>query len=242
AEPDPTPPAPLPAAAPNALALIQYTSGSTGDPKGVELSHANLLANIRAWGGTVGLSSTDVCVSWLPLYHDMGLIVAWLGSLYHACPLVLMSPLDFLARPERWLWAIHHHRGTVAAAPNFAYELCVKRLADVPLDGLDLSTWRLAANGAEPIDPDTPARFAAAFARYGLRPETLTPAYGLAEATVGLAVPPPGRGTRTDRVERERFQRDRIATPADADDARALRFVSCGPPLPGHELRVVDAA
>lgn len=234
--------APPPAAAPNGLALIQYTSGSTGDPKGVELSHANLLANIRAWGGTIGLSSTDVCVSWLPLYHDMGLIVAWLGSLYHACPLVLMSPLDFLARPERWLWAIHHHRGTVAAAPNFAYELCVKRLADLPLDGLDLSTWRLAANGAEPIDPDTAARFAAAFARYGLRPETLTPAYGLAEATVGLAVPPPGRGTRIDRVERERFQREGVALPAAEDDARALRFVSCGPPLPGHELRVVDAA
>jgi acyl-CoA synthetase (AMP-forming)/AMP-acid ligase II len=110
------------------IAFIQYTSGSTGDPKGVTLDHANLLANIRAWGRAVALTPADVTVSWLPLYHDMGLIGAWLGSLYHACPLVLMSPLDFLARPERWLWAIHQHRGTVTAAPNFAFELCLRHL------------------------------------------------------------------------------------------------------------------
>ncbi|WP_092430710.1 AMP-binding protein [Geopseudomonas sagittaria] len=226
----------------DALALIQYTSGSTGDPKGVTLAHRNVLANIRAWGGAVALSSTDVCVSWLPLYHDMGLIVAWLGSLYHACPLVLLSPLDFLARPESWLWAIHRHRGTVAAAPNFAFDLCVRRLADRSLSGLDLSSWRLAANGAEPISPDTLERFAACFARYGLRREILTPAYGLAEATVGLAVPPPGRGVLVDRVERETFMTHGLAQPAAADDAQALRFVSCGPPLPGHALRIVDDA
>ncbi|SDS28971.1 1-acyl-sn-glycerol-3-phosphate acyltransferases [Pseudomonas oryzae] len=235
-----TPQAPH-AAGSDDLALIQYTSGSTGDPKGVALSHHNVLANIRAWGGAVALSSTDVCVSWLPLYHDMGLIVAWLGSLYHACPLVLLSPLDFLARPESWLWAIHRHRGTVAAAPNFAYDLCVRRLADRELSGLDLSSWRLAANGAEPISPDTFERFAACFARYGLRREILTPAYGLAEATVGLAVPPPGRGVQVDRVAREPFMTRGLAEPA-ADDGQALRFVSCGPPLPGHALRVVDDA
>lgn len=224
------------------LALIQYTSGSTGDPKGVALSHRNVLANIRAWGTAIGLSSTDVCVSWLPLYHDMGLIVAWLGSLYHACQLVLMSPLDFLARPERWLWAIHRHRGTVTAAPNFAFDLCVRRLADQQLDGLDLSSWRLAADGAEPVSPDTLERFASCFARYGLRREALLPAYGLAEATVGLAVPPPGRGLQVDRVAREPFLTRGLAQPAAAGDARALRFVSCGPPLPGHALRIVDDA
>ncbi len=222
------------------LALIQYTSGSTGDPKGVALAHRNVLANIRAWGGAVALSSTDVCVSWLPLYHDMGLIVAWLGSLYYACPLVLLSPLDFLARPESWLWAIHRHRGTVAAAPNFAYDLCVRRLEGRALEGLDLSSWRLAANGAEPISPDTFERFAACFARYGLRREILTPAYGLAEATVGLAVPPPGRGVQVDRVAREPFMTQGLAEPAAEGDAQALRFVSCGPPLPGHLLRIVD--
>ncbi|MDO9599409.1 MAG: AMP-binding protein [Azoarcus sp.] len=224
------------------LALIQYTSGSTGDPKGVTLSHRNLLANIRAWGQAIELGSTDVAVSWLPLYHDMGLIGAWLGSLYHACPLVLMSPLNFLARPERWLWAIHHHRGTVTAAPNFAFDLCVRRLADQAQAGLDLSSWRLAANGAEPVSPDSMARFAAAFAVYGLRPEILTPVYGLAECAVGLAVPPPGRGLRVDRVRRDALTLHGRAEPAVPDDESAMSFVCCGPALAGHEIRIVDGA
>ncbi len=222
------------------IALLQYTSGSTGAPKGVMLSHRNLLANIRAWGEATRLSSTDVCVSWLPLYHDMGLIGAWLGSLYHACPLVLMSPLEFLLHPERWLWAIHHYRGTVTAAPNFAFDLCVRRLADQPQDGLDLSSWRLAANGAEPVNPDTLERFGEAFARYGLRPEIITPVYGLAECSVGLAVPPVGQGWHIDRVAREALTNCGRAEPAAVDAVHVLRFVSCGPPLPGHAVRIVD--
>src|SRR5437899_6725765 len=119
-------------------ALLQYTSGSTGDPKGVVLTHANLLANIRAIGEAVRLSRHDVGISWLPLYHDMGLIRAWLTLMVHGTPLVVMSPLAFLTRPERWLWAFHKHRGTIAAAPNFAYELCVRKIADKELEGLDL--------------------------------------------------------------------------------------------------------
>ena len=115
---------------PESLALVQYTSGSTGDPKGVMLSHANLLANVRAMGRAVEVNSADVLVSWLPLYHDMGLIGAWMGSLYHACPLVLMRPLSFIGRPQRWLEAIHRYRGTISAAPNFAYEHCCKRIGD----------------------------------------------------------------------------------------------------------------
>lgn len=232
---------PLPASA-DELALIQYTSGSTGEPKGVMLTHANLLSNIRAWGTVAALDSNDVCVSWLPLYHDMGLIGTWMGSLYYACPLVLMSPLDFLAHPERWLWAIHHHRGTVTAAPNFAFELCVKRLADADLDGLDLSCWRLAANGAEPVNPDTLQRFAATFAPYGLPATTVTPVYGLAECAVGLCVSPPGRGAVIDRVERSALHLGGDAVRAAADDGEALRFVCCGAPLPGHEVRIVDGA
>jgi acyl carrier protein len=137
------------------IALLQYTSGSTGVPKGVILTHANLLANIRAMGQAVRAHSGDVVVSWLPLYHDMGLIGAWLGSLYYAAPLVVMSPLTFLARPERWLRAIHDYRGTISAGPNFAFELCVRKIDDAALAGLDLSSWRLAVNGAEPISPDT---------------------------------------------------------------------------------------
>jgi acyl carrier protein len=221
------------------IAFIQYTSGSTGNPKGVTLDHGNLLANIRAWGQAVELKPADVVVSWLPLYHDMGLIGAWLGSLYHACPLVLMSPLDFLARPERWLWAIHQHRGTVTAAPNFAFELCLRHLDPVRLQGLDLSSWRYAANGAEPVGAETLARFAAAFRPYGFRADALAPVYGLAECSVGLAVSPPGRGPLIDRVEREALAAGQ-ALPAAADDIHALPLVACGRPLPGHEVRIVD--
>ena len=122
----------------SATALIQYTSGSTGDPKGVVLSHANLLANIRAIGRAVEATSADVFVSWLPLYHDMGLIGAWLGCLYYGAPLYAMSPLSFLARPQSWLWAIHRFHGTLSAAPNFAFELCLNKIDDSDLKGLDL--------------------------------------------------------------------------------------------------------
>src|SRR5574340_170609 len=223
------------------IAFIQYTSGSTGDPKGVVLTHANLLANIRAMGQAVDLRPDDVFVSWLPLYHDMGLISTWLASLYFAIPLVVMSPLAFLARPERWLRAIQHYRGTLSAAPNFAYELCVKLIDDSQLEGLDLSTWRVAANGAEAVLPETPRRFTERFARFGFRPEAMTPVYGLAECTVGLLCPPLNRGPRIDSVRREIFAASGRAEPAQPADPHALRFVSCGRPLPGHEVRIVDA-
>ncbi|MGB6976695.1 MAG: AMP-binding protein, partial [Gammaproteobacteria bacterium] len=130
-------------------ALIQYTSGSTGQPKGVLLTHQNLLANIRAYGKAAEIKPVDVVVSWLPLYHDMGLIGSWLGSLYYGIPVTMLSPITFLNHPERWLWAIHYQRATLSAGPNFAYELCMRKIDDQALVGLDLSSWRLALNGAE---------------------------------------------------------------------------------------------
>ncbi len=222
-------------------ALIQYTSGSTGSPKGVLLSHANLLANIRALQEALAIRSDDVVASWLPLYHDMGLIGAWLGTLYVGAPLVLMSPLAFLARPVRWLRALHDHRGTVSPAPNFAYDLCSRRIRDDELAGLDLSAVRRLLNGSEAVHPDTLERFAARFAKYGLEPAALCPVYGLAECSVGLTAPPVARGPRIDRVSRRDLQERGRAAPA-ADDETALGIVSCGRPLPGHEVRVVDAA
>ncbi|KAA6186633.1 AMP-binding protein [Thiohalocapsa marina] len=224
----------------DSVALLQYTSGSTGQPKGVILSHADLLANIRAMGAAVAVRPDDCFVSWLPLYHDMGLIGAWLGSLYFGVPLVSLSPLAFLARPRRWLQAIHDHRGTLSAAPNFAYELCLKRIRDDELTALDLSCWRRALNGAEPVSADTLARFATRFAACGLRAEAMAPVYGLAEAAVGLTFPPPQRGPRIDCIDRYHLGRAGRARPLACDDADAMQMVSCGSPLPGYRLRVVD--
>ena len=223
-------------------AFLQYTSGSTGNPKGVVLSHANLLANVRAMWRASKVSSADTFVSWLPLYHDMGLIGACIGSLVVGYRLVLMSPLEFLAKPSRWLWAIHRHRGTLSAAPNFAYELCANKIADAELEGLDLSSWRLAFNGAEPVSPDTLERFTSRFTRYGFRREAMFTVFGLAEGVLGVTFPPLGRGPAIDCVDRGALMRDGFAKPARADDRNALRLVSCGVPLPGHEVRVVDAA
>jgi fatty-acyl-CoA synthase len=221
------------------VALLQYTSGSTGDPKGVVLTHANLLANIRAIGEAVQLCSDDVGVSWLPLYHDMGLIGAWLTLLHYGIPLCVMSPLAFLTRPERWLHAFQKHRGTISAAPNFAYELCVRKIADKDIEGLDLSSWRAALNGAEPVNPETLERFEQRFAKYGFRREAQLPVYGLAEATLAVTVPPLDRGPRIDVVDREIFSAQGRAAPV-AKNPAALAFVSSGNAIPNHEVRIVD--
>jgi 1-acyl-sn-glycerol-3-phosphate acyltransferase len=226
----------------DSVALIQYTSGSTGDPKGVVLSHANLLANIRAMGTVMEASSEDVFVSWLPLYHDMGLIGAWLGCLHFAAPLYVMSPLSFLVRPESWLWAMHRFRATYSAAPNFGFELCINKIDEADLAGLDLASLRMVANGAEPVSPQTLRRFIERFRRYGFPPGAMAPVYGLAECSVGLAFPPLGRGPVIDRIDRDRLSAGGAAEPARPGDPRPLELVACGHPLPGHEVRVVDEA
>jgi 1-acyl-sn-glycerol-3-phosphate acyltransferase len=230
---------PRPPAGPQDIAFLQYTSGSTGNPKGVILTHANLLANIRAMGRAIGVRPDDVFVSWLPLYHDMGLIGAWLGSLYFGIRLVVMPPTDFLGRPENWLRAIHRYGATLSAGPNFAYEMCASRIDAARLEGLDLSRWRIAFNGAEPVSAETIAHFAERFAPFGFDPRAQTPVYGLAEAAVGLAFPPLGRGPRVDRIDRAELARRAVAVPHAAPDALAI--VACGRPLAGHEIRVVDA-
>lgn len=234
------PPLPPPRRATD-IALVQYTSGSTGDPKGVVLTHANLLANIRAMGEAMAAGPSDVFVSWLPLYHDMGLIGAWLGSLYFAAPLVVMSPLVFLVRPESWLWAIHRHKGTLSAAPNFAFELCLRRIDDAMISGLHLHSLRMVTNGSEAVSPHTIRRFTARFAPYGFEVAAMAPVYGLAENAVGLAFPPLGRPPVIDRVDRQALTRRGKATQAAADATDALEFVACGRPLPGHQIRIVDA-
>lgn len=226
------------ALSPDDLAMLQYTSGSTADPKGVMLTHRNMLANLRTMGSAIKVSADDVFVSWLPLYHDMGLIGACLGTLYYGIPLVLMPPQAFLLRPERWLWAIHRYRATLSAAPNFALELCVYRVPDSALQGLDLSRWRLAFCGAEPIFEEAIEHFSQRFAPFGFRREALFPVYGLAENTLGLTFPPTGQAPKILHVARDPFLQRGTAQPVQG--ANTLAFVSCGQPLPGHEIRVVD--
>ena len=226
----------------DSTALIQYTSGSTGDPKGVVLTHANLLANIRAMGQAMDASSSDVFVSWLPLYHDMGLIGAWLGCLHFAAPLYVMSPLSFLIRPESWLRAMHRFHATFSASPNFGFELCINKIAEEDLQGLDLSSLRMIANGAEPVSAHTVRRFIERFGRYGFPVNAMGPVYGLAECSVGLAFPPPGRPPLIDRVNYDQLSRNGIAESARPDDQRPFEIVASGQPLPGHEIRIVDEA
>ena len=249
-----TPPASagLPAVTADDIALLQYTSGSTGDPKGVVLAHRHLLANIHAMGTAADAGPGDLFVSWLPPYHDMGLIGAWLAGLYYGFPLAVMSPLDFLARPARWLRTISDQHATLSGAPNFGYELCLRHISDRELAGVDLSAWRLAFDGSETVSAATIGRFAERFAPYGLRPEAITPAYGLAEAGVAVTFPPLGRGPLLDAIDRTALAKTgnavrvtAAAQPPAVSPSLAvttLQAVSCGRPLPGYQVRVVDAA
>ncbi|MEO5760707.1 MAG: AMP-binding protein [Vicinamibacteria bacterium] len=230
-----------PQSRPDDPAFIQYTSGSTGSPKGVFLNHANLMANVRAIGFGLDARPVEVGVSWLPLYHDMGLIGSWLFTMASGYPLALRSPLSFLARPERWLQDIHRRRGTMSAAPNFAYELCVRRIRDEDIAGIDLSSWRSALNGAEPVRPETIDRFVQKFAKFGFRRETMMPVFGLAECSVALAMPPVQRGPRFDRVDRAAFEKGHATRAAD-DDPQPNIFVSVGRALPEPEIKVVNDA
>jgi 1-acyl-sn-glycerol-3-phosphate acyltransferase len=227
---------------PGDIGFLQYTSGSTGDPKGVVLTHANLLANVKAMGASARATSADVFVSWLPLYHDMGLIGGCFATMFLGFPVVLMSPLAFLARPAAWLRAIHRHRGTISGGPNFSYELCLRRIADEDMEGIDLSSWRFAFNGAEPVSPETIAAFQDRFARRGFCRNALSPVYGLAECSVGLAFTPPGEPFRMDALDREIFTRTAEAVAAQPHDPSPLRVVGCGYAIEGHDMRVVDAA
>ena len=220
--------------------FIQYTSGSTGNPKGVVLTHENVLANVRGIGWAVEACPDDAVVSWLPLYHDMGLIGSWLFSVYHGFPITVMSPLAFLSRPERWLWALSDSRGTLCPAPNFSFELCARKIRDEAIEGVDLSAWRVAINAGEPVLPDTLSRFAERFRCYGFRPESYVPCYGLAESSVALTFPPINRGPRIDVITREDFKVEGRAVPARPGATAVLRFVANGRPLPGHEVRVVN--
>ena len=227
---------------PEALGLMQYTSGSTGDPKGVMLTHWGLLENVRSMGHAMEASSKDVFVSWLPLYHDMGLIGAWLGCCYFGARLYVMSPIAFLVRPATWLWTMHKYRATFSGGPNFAYELCASRIPDEDLQGLDLSALRFMVNGAEPISPQSLRKFTDRFEKYGMNRGVPSPSYGLAENCVGLCFPPFGRGPQIDRIKRDSLAKRSYAEPAGPEDTDAIEMVACGHPIEKNDVRIVDDA
>ncbi|OGA17507.1 MAG: hypothetical protein A3I63_05525 [Betaproteobacteria bacterium RIFCSPLOWO2_02_FULL_66_14] len=227
---------------PGDIGFLQYTSGSTGNPKGVVLTHENLLVNVQAMGKAALTSSSDVFVSWLPLYHDMGLIGGCFATMYLGFPVVLMSPLAFLSRPASWMRAIHRHRGTISGGPNFSYELCLRRIADEDMEGIDLSSWRFAFNGAEPVSPETITAFVERFGRWGFKRNSISPVYGLAECTVGVSFTTPGEPWRMDALDRLAFSRTGEAVLAQPDDPSPLKVVGCGHVIENHDLRVVDSA
>ena len=218
-------------------AFIQYTSGSTGTPKGVLLSHENLVSNIHAIGQALEIRREDVVVSWCPLYHDMGLIGTLLFSIYWRVPLILMSPIAFLSRPSRWLWAIHHYKGTLSPAPNFGYGMCVTRVSDKEREGLDLSSWRLAMNGAEPVNYRTLVDFESMYKPLGFRPEAMLPVYGLAEGTLATTFPRPGSSVRYELVDRQALANGQSVL---SSGKGSMAVVSVGRSVPGHHVMVVD--
>ncbi|PHR04259.1 MAG: non ribosomal peptide synthase [Halomonas sp.] len=217
------------------IAFLQYTSGSTATPKGVMVSHGNLMANERAIETGFSIGADDVFVSWLPLYHDMGLIGGLLQPLYRGIPVVLMSPSFFLQRPVRWLEAISRHRGTVSGGPDFAYRLCLERIRDDQLKALDLSSWRVAFSGAEPVRHDTLTGFIERFRPAGFAADAAAPCYGLAEAT--LLVSCNSRGTG---VVGTAFSQQSLAEGKAASAVEGNTLVGCGTPEPGHTIDIVD--
>ena len=220
-------------------ALIQYTSGSTDIPRGVVITAANLASNVDAMGKALRLTADDRVVSWLPLYHDMGLIGGLLSLVAHGASSWLLSPLEFMLRPASWMQAVSHARGTLTVAPNFAYGLVARKVADQDLQGLDLSTLRGSINGAEPIDPATADAFCRRLAPAGFRRTAYFPVYGLAEATLAVAFSPMERGVKIDRVRRDELARGR-AIPCEAGTG-AVELVSTGVAIEGHEITIVNA-
>jgi len=224
---------------PERLAILQFTSGSTSDPKGVMLPDRALCANLDAVAEAAGLDpDDDVLVSWLPLYHDMGLVGLLTLPMSTGTRLVLGAPQDFTARPSRWMEWVSTYGGTATAGPNFSWVLATRALDRS--EPLDLSRLRVALNGAEPIDPDQVEAFVAAGRRHGLRPEAVFPAFGMAEVAIGGTFPAPLSGMVTDCVDRRVLETERYAAPTEPGVEGSRRLPLLGRPVPGLEIRIVD--
>ncbi|MBA2401318.1 MAG: fatty acyl-AMP ligase [Bradyrhizobium sp.] len=220
------------------IAFLQYTSGSTSEPKGVAVSHTNLLANLEMIRHSLGNTRQSTYVNWVPLYHDMGLILNALQTLYVGSLCVLMAPNAFTQRPLNWLRAIHDYRAEVGCSPNFGYDHCVSRYRADQMQGIDLSCWKVALNGAEPVHAETIDRFIETFAGHGFQAGTVFPAYGMAEATLLISGGSRGAGHVTRTVSRSTLQSHTVTAPVDAADAQLL--VGCGRELINEQIAIVD--
>ncbi len=222
----------------DSLAFLQYTSGSTGSPKGVMVSHGNLLHNEEQIADAFGTDGNATVVGWLPLYHDMGLIGNVLNPMYLGYPCYLMAPVAFLQKPVRWLQAISKYGATISGGPNFAYDLCARKITDDQMAGLDLSTWNLAYNGAEPVHPETLERFAARFGHTGFSMEDFNPCYGLAEGTLFVASNKKNSAIRVKKVKAASLEQNVVEAAAEGEEVRSL--VSCGVPWENQTIKIVD--
>jgi amino acid adenylation domain-containing protein len=222
----------------DSIAFLQYTSGSTATPKGVMVSHSNLLENEAVIQEAFRQSEKSVVVGWLPLYHDMGLIGNMLQPIYAGARCILMPPMAFLERPFRWLNAISRYRATTSGGPNFAYELCVRKIAEEDLSTLDLSSWEVAFNGAEPVRAQTMRRFAERFSPVGFKSKAFTPCYGLAEATLLVSGQAKEDEPLIVELDNDALSRHQVRYPSDENGV--TRVVSCGQPARGSTVRIVD--
>lgn len=236
----PQPVWPREAPPPAEIAFLQHSSGTTGLQKGVALSHAAVLNQAAAYSSALSLHEDDVVASWLPLYHDMGLIAGFLLPLLQGVPLVLMSPFDWVQHPALLFRAIHDHRATLCWLPNFAYNHCARRIRRRDTDGLSAASMRLFVNCSEPVRHDSHALFLERFAANGVRPEMLGVSYAMAENTFAVTQTPPGRPAHLDAIDPAALIADNRAQPRPPDDPTAAMRVSCGPPIPGTEVRVLD--
>ena len=225
---------------PDAIAFLQHSSGTTGLQKGVALSHRAALNQLASYGDAIHLSDRDVVVSWLPLYHDMGLIAGFLMPLAQGGPLILMSPFDWVQHPALLFRAIHDHRGTLCWLPNFAYNHCARRIRRRDTEGLSAASMRMFVNCSEPAYDESHRLFLERFAAQGVTPEMLAVSYAMAENTFGVTQTPPGQTARLDVVDRVELERHRLARPVLPDHPNASTRVSCGPPIDGTAVRVID--
>ncbi len=226
---------------PDEIAFLQHSSGTTGLQKGVALSHRAVLNQVASYSDALALNDQDVIVSWLPLYHDMGLIAGFLLPLIQGVPLVLMSPFDWVTHPALLFHAIHDYRGTLCWLPNFAYNHCARRIRQRDTEGLSLASMRLFINCSEPVRAESHQQFLDRFAANGVTNNMLAVSYAMAENTFAVTQTPIGQAARSDVVDRIELENNRLAKPIAPDHPNAQIRVSCGPCLPGTAAKVIDA-